>query len=154
MYGVAEENLGAFYAQPAPLKREVLPEHCQRGGRVVFRRVQSHHGSDAPGRHGGDHTVFLDEMQHLLTGTRGSLASSLLVATILFTDLVDSTSQAASMGDARWQDVQQQANSTSQRTATSSASPCTWPPGSPRGMHGLKGVPGRVAPLAADPKDR
>ena len=28
VYGVAEEDLGAFYAKRTILKREVLPEHC------------------------------------------------------------------------------------------------------------------------------
>ena len=46
VYGVPEEELGAFYAQRTLLKREVLPEHVatlRRG--IDVGRVQPHHRS-------------------------------------------------------------------------------------------------------------
>ena len=44
VYGVPEEELGAFYAQRTLLKREVLPEHVANAvAALVLRRVQPHH---------------------------------------------------------------------------------------------------------------
>ena len=51
VYGVPEEELGAFYAQRTLLKREVLPEHVAN---AVFaldrRRPVAHHRAARPGR--------------------------------------------------------------------------------------------------------
>ena len=51
VYGVPEEELGAFYAQRTLLKREVLPEHvAERGVRADRRRPVPHHRPAHPGR--------------------------------------------------------------------------------------------------------
>ena len=51
VYGVPEEELGAFYAQRTLLKREVLPEHVARlRRRHRVRRVQPHHRAPRTGR--------------------------------------------------------------------------------------------------------
>jgi class 3 adenylate cyclase len=44
------------------------------------------------------------EIEEFLTGTRHSPGGDRLLATVLFTDIVDSTSQAAAMGDQRWRE--------------------------------------------------
>jgi class 3 adenylate cyclase len=44
------------------------------------------------------------EIEEFLTGTRHSPGDDRLLATVLFTDIVDSTSQAAAMGDQRWRE--------------------------------------------------
>jgi rhamnulose-1-phosphate aldolase len=42
VYGVAEEDLGAFYAQRTLLKREVLPEHCANAVAVITSNELDH----------------------------------------------------------------------------------------------------------------
>ena len=53
VYGVPEEELGAFYAQRTLLKKEVLPEHIAA---AVFAlcggRPAAHHRPAHPGRRG------------------------------------------------------------------------------------------------------
>jgi class 3 adenylate cyclase len=61
---------------------------------------------------GDDHTllyehpdVTLGEVQEFLTGTRNAPEPERILATVLFTDIVDSTSTAADLGDQRWRQV-------------------------------------------------
>jgi class 3 adenylate cyclase/pimeloyl-ACP methyl ester carboxylesterase len=49
----------------------------------------------------GDGDAILDEIEEFLTGQRGGTGERVL-ATVLFTDIVDSTRQAASLGDRAW----------------------------------------------------
>jgi class 3 adenylate cyclase/pimeloyl-ACP methyl ester carboxylesterase len=53
----------------------------------------------------GDSDAILEEIEEFLTGARsgGQLARALL--TVMFTDIVDSTSRAAELGDGRWRDL-------------------------------------------------
>ncbi|MGE0499554.1 MAG: adenylate/guanylate cyclase domain-containing protein [Rhizobiaceae bacterium] len=59
---------------------------------------------------GTDHLWFLDglgerilsEVREMVTGERHDAFVDRVLATVLFTDIVDSTSRAASMGDVRW----------------------------------------------------
>ena len=53
----------------------------------------------------GARDVYLDAMQEFLTGTRPNADHSRRLATILFTDIVDSTVNAERAGDAAWRDV-------------------------------------------------
>ena len=46
-----------------------------------------------------------DEIQHFLTGSRPPVTSDRVLATVLFTDIVDSTGHAADMGDAAWRSL-------------------------------------------------
>jgi class 3 adenylate cyclase/alpha-beta hydrolase superfamily lysophospholipase len=48
---------------------------------------------------------IVDEIEEFLTGTRPLAAPDRILATVLFTDIVDSTARAADMGDGRWKDV-------------------------------------------------
>ena len=43
-----------------------------------------------------------DEIEHFLTGTRRPAVSDRVLATVLFTDIVDSTGRAAQLGDGPW----------------------------------------------------
>ena len=61
---------------------------------------------------GDDHTFWyqgteewLGELQEFLTGTRAVPEADRVLATVLFTDIVDSTRTAAELGDQRWRDV-------------------------------------------------
>ncbi len=49
--------------------------------------------------------MVLDEIEEFLTGVRRGPEPDRVLATILFTDVVDSTRKATEMGDARWRDL-------------------------------------------------
>jgi class 3 adenylate cyclase/pimeloyl-ACP methyl ester carboxylesterase len=53
----------------------------------------------------GDIDVVIDEVEQFLTGSRPAHATDRVLATVLFTDIVDSTPRAVALGDARWRDV-------------------------------------------------
>jgi class 3 adenylate cyclase len=53
----------------------------------------------------GAQDVYLDAMEEFLTGTKQNADHSRKLATVLFTDIVDSTTQAERVGDAAWRDV-------------------------------------------------
>ena len=53
----------------------------------------------------GARDVYLDAMEEFLTGTRPNADHSRKLATVLFTDIVDSTVHAARAGDARWREL-------------------------------------------------
>lgn len=60
-------------------------------------------GADAFPLNAGDFTPVLDEVEKFLTGAaRSEPIRDRLLATILFTDIVDSTRMAADRGDAEW----------------------------------------------------
>jgi len=66
---------------------------------------------------GTDHLAFsegierlLDEVEEFLTGARTGADPDRILTTLLFTDIVNSTSSAAQMGDRRWRDVLDQHN--------------------------------------------
>jgi pimeloyl-ACP methyl ester carboxylesterase len=58
----------------------------------------------------GSHTLLflseldpiVNEVEEFLTGTRGAPSSERVLATVLFSDIVDSTSQATALGDRAW----------------------------------------------------
>jgi class 3 adenylate cyclase len=50
----------------------------------------------------GESEALLDEIEEFLTGVRPVPESDRVLATVLFTDIVDSTKTAADLGDARW----------------------------------------------------
>jgi class 3 adenylate cyclase len=61
---------------------------------------------------GGDHLPWgegadelIDEVQAFLTGTHYAPEPDRVLATVLFTDIVDSTGTAAKLGDQRWREV-------------------------------------------------
>jgi class 3 adenylate cyclase len=50
----------------------------------------------------GEYDAIVDEVEEFVTGERSRHAPTRLLATVLFTDIVDSTVRAAAMGDRRW----------------------------------------------------
>lgn len=62
-------------------------------------------GADCFPYHTPQSGVVLDEIQEFLTGVRASSPTDRELATVLFTDIVDSTRLAARIGDAPWLDV-------------------------------------------------
>ena len=53
----------------------------------------------------GDTLELVAEIQEFLTGARPVVEPDRVLATILFTDIVDSTKRAAALGDARWREL-------------------------------------------------
>ena len=53
----------------------------------------------------GEFDALVDEIEEFVTGTRSVHAATRLLATILFTDIVDSTARAAALGDSQWRGV-------------------------------------------------
>jgi pimeloyl-ACP methyl ester carboxylesterase len=53
----------------------------------------------------GDAEAILDEVEEFLTGARHQPEIDRVLATVLFTDIVGSTEQAAALGDRRWHEV-------------------------------------------------
>jgi class 3 adenylate cyclase len=75
-----------------------LSEHID-GARLVELRGTDHFWWT-------EHTVeLLDEVQEFLTGVRPIAEPDRILATVLFTDIVDSTRQAVELGDDRWSDL-------------------------------------------------
>jgi class 3 adenylate cyclase len=59
---------------------------------------------------GNDHTLWIgdtddvtDEIEEFLTGSRTEVEADRVLATVMFTDIVDSTKRASLMGDRKWQ---------------------------------------------------
>lgn len=53
----------------------------------------------------GDSQAIVDEVREFLTGERPEAEPDRVLATVLFTDIVDSTRHALRMGDRRWRDL-------------------------------------------------
>ena len=53
----------------------------------------------------GDSAAIVSEVEEFLTGERGAVEPDRVLATVLFTDIVDSTKRAAEIGDRRWREL-------------------------------------------------
>ena len=53
----------------------------------------------------GEFDSIVDEIEEFVTGDRGAHLPTRMLATVLFTDIVDSTERAAELGDRRWRAV-------------------------------------------------
>ena len=53
----------------------------------------------------GDVDVVVDEVEEFLTGSRRAHEADRVLATVLFTDIVDSARRATEVGDRRWRDL-------------------------------------------------
>jgi pimeloyl-ACP methyl ester carboxylesterase len=80
-----------------------------RAGRLLAERIAGARYVELPGQ---DHLPFcddadaiLDEIEEFLTGVRRGPEPDRVLATVLFTDVVDATRKAAELGDHRWRDL-------------------------------------------------
>ncbi len=78
-------------------------------GRYIARHIPNAKYVELPGE---DHFPYLDasetivaEIEEFVTGARQTPEADRVLATVLFTDIVDSTTRAAEMGDQRWRDL-------------------------------------------------
>ena len=53
----------------------------------------------------GDVDALADEIEEFLTGSRADVEPDRVLATVLFTDIVDSTKRAMQLGDRRWRNL-------------------------------------------------
>ena len=76
------------------------------GGRFIAEQIPGARKVELPGDDHlvwvGDADAIVDEIGEFLTGTRHAPEPNRILATVLFTDMVESTSRAVSLGDARW----------------------------------------------------
>ncbi len=91
------------------IHRERDPLVAAEIGRYTARAIPGAKFVELPG---SGHFPFLgavdqvvDEVQAFLTGTRPARPADRVLATVLFTDIVESTAQASRMGDRRWLDL-------------------------------------------------
>jgi class 3 adenylate cyclase len=87
------------------------------GNRIVSTELSREVASMIPNARyvelpGTDHLMYaedidgvVDEIQEFVTGARSGTDPDRTLATLLFTDIVDSTGRAAALGDRRWRDV-------------------------------------------------
>ena len=124
-FSVRQGAMGHYYRQTMLSDvRDVLPQIAvptlvlNRSGNRIVRMEQSEHVAaripdaklvELPGE---DHLIFsqdidrvADEIEEFLTGTRTGKDPDRLLTTLLFTDIVESTTQAAERGDRRWRDL-------------------------------------------------
>ncbi|HEY7438101.1 MAG TPA: adenylate/guanylate cyclase domain-containing protein [Acidimicrobiia bacterium] len=83
---------------PLPLARYVA-EHIE-GAQLVELPGDFHVTADPSGE-----ADSLGVIEEFLTGTRSSVESDRMLATVMFTDIVDSTRTAAELGDRRWTEL-------------------------------------------------
>lgn len=82
-----------------------------RNAQYVAEHVPNATLTELPGRDNliafGDTESALAEIEQFLTGSRRPVASDRVLATVLFTDIVDSTGHAARLGDRSWRELLQ-----------------------------------------------
>jgi class 3 adenylate cyclase len=78
-------------------------------GRYLAENIPEAKFVELPGRdhlpYVGDTDALLGEIEEFLTGTRRTENTDRMLATILFTDIVNSTKQAVREGDRRWREL-------------------------------------------------
>jgi pimeloyl-ACP methyl ester carboxylesterase/class 3 adenylate cyclase len=79
------------------------------GGRYLAEHIPGSRLVEVPGVDHfpwvGNTEAILDEVEHFVTGTRRGPEVDRILATVLFTDIVDSTKHLAELGDRRWRDL-------------------------------------------------
>jgi class 3 adenylate cyclase len=88
-----------------PDARGFRPDH----GRYLARHIPGAKYVELPGVDtmiwAGDQARLVGEIEEFVTGTRQAPASNRVLATVLFTDIVDSTKRAAELGDDSWRQL-------------------------------------------------
>lgn len=85
-----------------PRNRVIVPEH----GQFLTSHIRDASYVELPGEDylffGDDADASLDEIEEFLTGVRGGAGSERVLATVLFTDVVQSTEKLVAAGDREW----------------------------------------------------
>ena len=108
--GASDLGLSALFAasNPERVSALLLSSVAPRGGTVLNPELRGQF-LDAIEHHWGDGTLMkifasqvLDDVEEFLTGRRPSGQIDRVLATVLFTNIVDSTALASELGDGRW----------------------------------------------------
>lgn len=96
--------------------RFVVPEH----GRYLAEHIPGARYLELPGPGhwpwaSSDALPSMDAIEEFLTGTRSNLGAERVLATVAFTDIVDSTRLAAELGDRRWRELLETHDSVARR---------------------------------------
>jgi class 3 adenylate cyclase len=93
------------------LHRPKDPQIDIRHSRYTAAHIPGARLIELPGEHtlpfGPGQEEWLAEVEEFLTGARHRPETERVLATVMFSDIVDSTRQAAEMGDRRWRDLLQ-----------------------------------------------
>ena len=86
------------------------------GGRLLAERIPNAKYFELSGEDhlpwiGENRDQVLDEMERFITGEWKPIETERVLATVLFTDIVDSTKHVSEMGDQRWRDILDSHNS-------------------------------------------
>ena len=91
------------------LNREGDPFIDPRHSRYLAERIPGAKHVELPGNDSlilaGDVDAVIDEVEEFLTGARQERPPDRVLATVMFTDIVDSTKKAGELGDRRWREV-------------------------------------------------
>jgi len=91
------------------LQRTRDPNIKVENGRYIAQHIQGAKYVEFPGEDhapwAGDADTLCDEIQAFLTGVRHGPEPDRILATVLFTDIVDSTRRAAEIGDRAWKEL-------------------------------------------------
>jgi len=104
------EALSAISAPTLVLHRRDDRTMPLAAGRALAERIP---GARFTVLEGSDHLPMvdpdsvLDEVEEFLTGERATPEADRMLATVMFTDIVDSTARAAGLGDRRWRELVQ-----------------------------------------------
>jgi pimeloyl-ACP methyl ester carboxylesterase len=81
----------------------------RRAGQALAKQIPNARYVELPGIDhlpwAGDSESVLGEIEEFLTGARSAPEPDRVLATVMFTDIVGSTEQAAELGDARWREL-------------------------------------------------
>lgn len=89
------------------------PEHSRYlAEHIPDARLVELPGADTHPVFAADPKPVLDEIEEFITGTRATSVPDRTLATVMFTDIVDSTSHAARLGDRQWLKVLEQHHQT------------------------------------------
>jgi class 3 adenylate cyclase len=110
--------LTAIQVPTLVVHRTADPSHAA-GSRYLGAHINAARVVELPGDqyfpHLGDQDAILDEIEEFLTGVRPVHVPNRALATVLFTDIVSSTTRAAALGDAEWTRVLDQHDSLAAR---------------------------------------
>jgi class 3 adenylate cyclase len=87
-----------------------------QGGRYIADHISGAKHVELPGEDhlpwAGDREAIVGEVEEFLTGLRHAPETDRVLATVLFTDLVNSTPKAAALGDRAWKELRQRHDNT------------------------------------------
>jgi class 3 adenylate cyclase len=115
----AREVLPAIRVPTLVVHRRNEPTISIEGARWVADHIPGARFAVVPGHdalpYAGEFDPLVDEIQEFLTGVRAGPPSDRVLATVLFTDIVDSTKRASELGDSAWRELLDRHNSTVRR---------------------------------------